>query len=136
MAATGGDLRSCLHALQFASARARELAERRRGGDEGGAAATVDVSSTLMAALGDRGNGMKDARGDVASTVSAVFRKAKARGNQNKRQKTANGGTTPASCNGVDLVLKAVDHFGDNSKTLDCLFMNVNRVSYVDPTLD
>ncbi|KAL3810309.1 hypothetical protein ACHAXA_006536 [Cyclostephanos tholiformis] len=37
---------------------------------------------------------------------------------------------------GVDVVLKAVDHFGDNSKTLECLWMTVNRVSYVDPTFD
>jgi len=28
---------------------------------------------------------------------------------------------------GVDVVLRAIDHFGDNSKTLNCLWMNVNR---------
>ena len=56
----------------------------------------------------------------------------------NKRQKTSNGSSNMVSSSpkGVDVVLKVVDHFGDNSKTLDCLWMNVNRVSYVDPTLD
>ncbi|KAL9183367.1 hypothetical protein ACHAXT_005154 [Thalassiosira profunda] len=143
VAATGGDVRSCLYALQFASARAREIAlkKHRESGmapGEKDADIMVDISSTLMAALGDRGNGMKDMQGDVASTVAAVFRKSKSRGGpQGKRQKTANGKAASSQPKkGVDVVLKAVDHFGDNSKTLDCLFMNVNRVSYVDPTLD
>ena len=144
VAATGGDVRSCLYALQFASARARELAEKKRD-REGGVAPRensdapimVDISSTLMAALGDKGNGMKDIQSDVSSTVSTVFRKEKSH-HPNKRQKTSSYGAFDAlsTPKGVDLVLKAVDHFGDNSKTLDCLFMNVNRVSYVDPTLD
>ena len=144
VAATGGDVRSCLYALQFASARARELAVRkleREGGDilRGGKGASimVDISSTLMSALGDSGNGMKDMQSDVSSTVATVFRKGKY-GKSNKRQKTSSSGAFGSTANpkGVDIVLKAVDHFGDNSKTLDCLFMNVNRVSYVDPTLD
>jgi len=141
VAATGGDVRSCLYALQFASARARELAVKKREREgiqtgDGDTAIMVDISSTLMAALGDNGNGMKDMQSDVTSTVATVFRKAKV--NQNKRQKTSKGSKSSSSSTpkGVDVVLKAVDHFGDNSKTLDCLFMNVNRVSYVDPTLD
>lgn len=139
VAATGGDVRSCLYALQFASARARELAVKKREREgiqtgDGDTAIMVDISSTLMAALGDNGNGMKDMQSDVTSTVATVFRKAKA--NQNKRQKTSKGSKSSSTSKGVDVVLKAVDHFGDNSKTLDCLFMNVNRVSYVDPTLD
>lgn len=139
---TGGDVRACLHALQFASARAREVAEKKRRQREAegtsterdGKAAMVDISSTLMAALG--GNGMKDAQGDAASTVAAVFRKSKLTKlrNPSKRQKTSRG--APSSEGGVDLVLRAVDRFGDHSKTLDCLFLNVHRVSYVDPTLD
>lgn len=36
----------------------------------------------------------------------------------------------------VERVLAAVDVFGDNSKTLDTLFMNVLSVSFADPTLD
>ncbi len=79
VAGTGGDIRSCLYALQFASARAREVATKKRG-REGGAdneSITVDISSALMATLGDNGNGMKDMQSDVSSTVAIVFRKDK-----------------------------------------------------------
>lgn len=140
VASTGGDIRSCLYALQFASARARELTMKKReregiqpGEDRG--VVMCDISSTLMAAL-DKSNGLKDMQGDVSGTVATVFRKRKS-SSKNKRQKTATGASSLVSSNNaVDLVLEAVNHFGDNSKTLDCLFMNVNRVSYVDPTLD
>ncbi|KAL7462418.1 hypothetical protein ACHAXS_002794, partial [Conticribra weissflogii] len=138
VSATGGDVRSCLYALQFASARARELALKKiqREGGEMRSKVMVDISSTLMAALGDTGNGMKDMQSDVSTTVATVFRKLKSV-YSNKRQKTASGiSSSSASKKGIDLVLKAVDHFGDNSKTLDCLFMNLTRVAYVDPTLD
>ena len=67
---TGGDIRSCLYTLQFASARARELAAQRKDDSS-----IVDISSTLKSAL--KGDGMKDARNDVAETVTAVFRKVK-----------------------------------------------------------
>ncbi len=148
VAGTGGDVRSCLYALQFASSRARELAARKLEREAGGVVSRkdglmVDISSTLIAALGDNGNGMKDMQGDVSSTVATVFRKGKAQirdiGHSNKRQKTSNDSSrkeASSSPKGVDVVLKTVDHFGDNSKTLDCLWMNVNRVSYVDPSFD
>eukprot|EP00956_Cyclotella_meneghiniana_P010482 scaffold14602_cov52-Cyclotella_meneghiniana.AAC.5 len=140
VASTGGDVRSCLYALQFASARAREVAMKKReregivGGGDGNV--VVDISSTLMAALGDSGNGMKDMQSDVSNTVATIFRKDKSK-RSNKRQK-GNGGkvSTDLELKGVNNVLKTVEHFGDHSKTLDCLFMNVNRVAYVDPTLD
>lgn len=140
VASTGGDIRSCLYALQFASARARELTMKKRerdgiqpGEDEG--LVMCDISSTLMTAL-DKSSGLKDMQGDVAGTVATVFRKKKSCG-KSKRQKTATGASSLVSSdNAVDFVLESVNHFGDNSKTLDCLFMNVNRVSYVDPTLD
>lgn len=140
VASTGGDIRSCLYALQFASARARELTMRKRERDgvklgEDSGYIMCDISSTLIASL-DKSSGLKDMQGDVAGTVATVFRKKKSSG-KNKRQKTATGALSQvASENAVDLVLESVNHFGDNSKTLDCLFMNVNRVSYVDPTLD
>lgn len=134
VASTGGDVRSCLYALQFASTRARELAmkTREREGIVGGKNVVVDISSTLMSALGDTGNGMKDMQSDVSNTVATVFRKDKT-----KRSASHTGkGNADTKLKGVNLVLKAVDHFGDHGKTLDCLFMNVNRVGYVDPTLD
>eukprot|EP00984_Skeletonema_dohrnii_P028472 scaffold18471_cov128-Skeletonema_dohrnii-CCMP3373.AAC.2 len=140
VASTGGDIRSCLYALQFASARARELTMKKRERDgiqpgEDSGVIMCDISSTLMAAL-EKSTGLKDMQGDVAGTVATVFRKKKSSG-KNKRQKTATGASSlVASANAVDFVLESVNHFGDNSKTLDCLFMNVNRVSYVDPTLD
>ncbi len=140
VSSTGGDIRSCLYALQFASARARELTMKKReregipqGEDKG--FIMCDISSTLTTAL-DKSSGLKDMQGDVAGTVATVFRKKKSAG-KNKRQKTATGASSLVSSeNAVDYVLESVNHFGDNSKTLDCLFMNVNRVSYVDPTLD
>ena len=140
VASTGGDIRSCLYALQFASARARELTLRKRERDGfqpsgDGSLVMCDISSTLMATL-DKSSGLKDMQGDVSGTVGAVFRKKKSSG-KNKRQKTTKGASSVLpSENAVDFVLESVNHFGDNSKTLDCLFMNVNRVSYVDPTLD
>lgn len=133
VASTGGDVRSCLYALQFASARARELAmkKREREGIVAGSNVVVDISSTLLSALGDTGNGMKDMQSDISNTVATVFRKTK------KAKKLASAKVSPDSKQkGVTLVLKAVDHFGDHSKTLDCLFMNVNRVGYIDPTLE
>ena len=74
--------------------------------------------------------------------IAALFCKAKrAPGggidNAKKRRKASSGrGAYNAASKGLDLVLAAVNCFGDNSKTLDCLFMNVNHVSHVDPTLD
>ena len=140
VASTGGDIRSCLYALQFASARARELTMKKREREgiqpiEDSGVVMCDLSSTLMSAL-DKSNGLKDMQGDVSGTVATVFRKRKSSG-KNKRQKTATEASSlVAPDNAVDVVLESVNHFGDNSKTLDCLFMNVNRVSYVDPTLD
>ena len=79
VAGTGGDVRSCLYALQFAAARARELARKKEAIELSvkGKASLVDISSSLKAALG--GTGMKDERNDVAATVTAVFRKTKER---------------------------------------------------------
>jgi len=132
---TGGDVCSCLYALQFASACAREVAIRKRE-REGGGTMMVDISLTLMAALGNNGsNDMKDMQSDVSSTVATVIRRGKVRTTRdindrnNKRRKTSDGspGKFASTPRGVDVVLRAVDHVGDNSKTLNCLWMNVNR---------
>ena len=77
----------------------------------------VDISSTLIAT------------GKVSSMVATVFRRGKARTTRdindqdNKRRKTSDGSPSKfaSTPRGVDFVLRAVDHFGDNSKTLDCL---------------
>ena len=83
----------------------------------------VDISSTLMAT------------GKVSRMVATVFRRGKARTTRdindrnNKRRKTSDGspGKFASTPRGVDVVLRAVDYFEDNSKTLDCLWMKVNR---------
>jgi len=111
---TGGDIRSCLYTLQFASARARELAARTTE-------SIVDISSTLKSAL--KGDGMKDTRNDVAGTISMIFRKVKGK----------QGAPRPET---MTHVLRMVEGFGENSKTIDCLFTNLNQISFVDPTLD
>ena len=70
MTAASGDIRSCLYTLQFASAKARSVANE--------AAKTVDIASSLKSALG--GDGLKDERNDVAGTVTTIFRKQKETG--------------------------------------------------------
>lgn len=132
---TGGDIRSCLYTLQFASARAREMAMKKRikqeeTGISRGKSGVVDISQALNMSFGGSGRGMKDERSDVADTISAVFRKLK------KSHADTQSGAASARKRDVERILQAVDCFGDNSKALDCLFMNVLRVSYVDPTLD
>lgn len=77
MNGTGGDIRACLYALQFAAARAREVARKKeaREGRVKGSAPLVDISSSLKAALG--GTGLKDERSDASAAITAVFRKKK-----------------------------------------------------------
>lgn len=126
VADTGGDIRSCLYTLQFAAARARQIdrKKRERLGVVAQGKTVVDVSATLKASLG--GSGMKDARNDVAGAVSAVFRL--------KRERQTDG--IRESVNGINKVVQLVENFGDNSKTLDCLFTNLLQISYIDPGLD
>jgi chromosome transmission fidelity protein 18 len=62
-----GDIRSCLHTLQFATAKARDEAEDAEG--------IVDISHELKGVL--NGNGLKDEKSDIASTINAIFRKEK-----------------------------------------------------------
>lgn len=77
---TGGDIRSCLHTLQFAAARAKELALLKEDDEPArarGKAAAVDISKALMSAV--NGDGMKDGRNDIAATITSIFRKEKRR---------------------------------------------------------
>jgi chromosome transmission fidelity protein 18 len=127
---TCGDIRSCLYTLQFASSRARELAvaKKRAGGSiENGT--LVDLSEALIGAL--NGDGMMDERNDVAGTVTAVFRRFKERKLNDKPYHIIRDNRTS-----VDRVLDAVQAFGDSSRILDCLFLKVLRVSFIDPTLE
>lgn len=129
---SGGDIRSCLFTLQFASARAKEIAAYKRRNDENfdKNISIVDITSALVPSLRNE-TGSKDERSDFTGTLTSIFRKNKKVGKgyntssvQNKNQRD------------VERILESVDYFGDNSKTLDALFLNILSVSYVDPTLD
>eukprot|EP00536_Pseudo-nitzschia_multiseries_P007223 jgi/Psemu1/286969/fgenesh1_pg.167_\ len=119
---SGGDIRSSLFTLQFAAAETTD---------------PEDLSRALANSLS--GNGLKDDRNDITSTISAVFRKPK--------PKTAGYGFGFASSNthmardketraSVSRVMHAIDGLGDDSAAINALFLNVPRVSYIDPTLD
>ncbi len=128
---TGGDIRSCLYTLQFASARAREIYMKSKNRDNQkrtSHSAIVDISPVLNIALNGNGRGMKDIRADIAGTLRSVFRKVKTK-KQDQLQLSH-------SSKGVETVLSTVETFSDPSKTLDGLFLNLMNVSYIDPTLD
>lgn len=78
---TGGDIRSCLFTLQFAAARAREIAAKKKQNNIliGTKNGLVDITSALSTALGGNGVGMKDERSDMKGTLMAIFRKLKSR---------------------------------------------------------
>jgi chromosome transmission fidelity protein 18 len=67
-----GDIRSCLHTLQFASSRSKELATHAEE-----APSVIDLSDSLRGAMS--GDGLKDERNDMAGTITSVFRKRKDR---------------------------------------------------------
>jgi chromosome transmission fidelity protein 18 len=107
---TGGDIRSCLYTLQFSAAKARQSSKVQ----------AVDISSALKSSL-QGGDGLKDARNDLVSTVTTVFKK-------NKKKEISDAT--------AHMVLEAVDSFGEHSKTLECLFGNLMQIPYVDPTME
>jgi chromosome transmission fidelity protein 18 len=82
------------------------------------AAAQNDLSKALQSSIGGGG---KDGRSDAATTISSVFLRPKKLSEERAS---------------VTRVLEAVDGFGDPSRTLNSLFLNIHRVSYIDPTLD
>lgn len=65
-----GDIRSCLYTLQYASSRAKMLADWRSG-----STTRVDISKALENVL--NGTGLKDERNDIGGTITTVFRKPK-----------------------------------------------------------
>ncbi|GFH61721.1 hypothetical protein CTEN210_18197 [Chaetoceros tenuissimus] len=121
---SGGDIRSCLFTLQFAAARAREMAlnKQKKNQDMIGANdVLVDITAALSNALGGNGLGLKDQRSDMGGTLMKIFKKFKGKSKSSRD---------------VERILQAADVFGDNSKILDSFFMNIANISYVDPTLD
>jgi chromosome transmission fidelity protein 18 len=112
---SAGDIRSCLFTLQFSATEARARSFFKDG--------VVDMSLNLIQVL--RGDGLKDARIDLASTVIAVFKKLK--------RQNGNSHAFPTS---TRKVLSIVESFGETTKALECLFQNLLRVSYIDPTME
>lgn len=113
---TGGDIRSSLFTLQFASTRAED---------------SKDLSQALTNSL--NGTGLKDSRSDLASTVSTIFRRVKDNGLPGKSSFSVALGGDKAS---TKRVIDSVVGFGDDSTVLNSLFVNILRVSYIDPTFD
>jgi chromosome transmission fidelity protein 18 len=114
---SGGDIRSSLFTLQFAATEAED---------------SNDLSQALMNSLS--GTGLKDNRNDIASTITTVFRKTKSR-----NADFTTGGLTSMRENdraSVSRVMDAVESLGDDSAAVNAMFMNVLRVSYIDPAFD
>lgn len=97
--------------LQYASTQA---------GDRG------DISNPLLSALG--GAGIKDNRADLSSALNGIFRKVKT--------KRAGRLVEYSDKTSVKRVLDTVEGLGEDSGTVNALFLNIPRVSYIDPTFD
>jgi chromosome transmission fidelity protein 18 len=114
---TGGDIRSCLFTLQFAAAEAES---------------SKDLSQALASSLS--GTGLKDDRSDIASTITTVFRKVKSKAIESTRASLSSRRSNDRVS--VSRVIDAVEGFGDDSTAVNALFMNILRVSYIDPAFD
>lgn len=114
---TGGDIRSCLFTLQFAAAQAED---------------SIDLSNALGTSL--RGSGLKDDRNDMASTITAIFRKDKF--SSNGKAFGTIGTSASGVASSVSRVIDCVESLSDDSAAANALFMNVLRVSYIDPAFD
>lgn len=79
--ATGGDIRSCLHTLQFAANGIVRRRDKKNSGDENNST-MADISQALLSAMGgnsvsDGKGAWKDERTDISETLMTIFRKAK-----------------------------------------------------------
>jgi DNA polymerase III delta prime subunit len=83
---SGGDIRSCLHTLQFVANSAQDNKQDHRGNSNSimpnsnkkKRQEVLDISSHLAMALsggGENGGRLKDQRGDVANVLNTIFRK-------------------------------------------------------------
>ena len=115
---SGGDIRSSLFTLQFAAAESKDA---------------NDLSEALTQSLS--GTGLKDNRNDIASTITTIFRKTKTKTGQFKtRLSSTSSKDKDRAC--VSRVMNAVEGLGDDSAAMNAVFMNVLRVSYIDPAFD
>ena len=134
---SGGDIRNCLHTLQFSATAA---IQGKRGSDNdnsGSEKDKKDITQALNNSIGSGAGGLKDARNDLAGTVTTVFRKIKSQKRVGQPRGIKYPTESSSSFSGpINQVFRAVEGFGDNGKTIDSLFLNLLRVSYIDPTMD
>jgi DNA polymerase III delta prime subunit len=124
----GGDIRYCLFALQFASAKTgRQTAAAARNDPH----SFCDISSALSHSL--CGDGLKDRRSDVVGVLTGVFQKEKGSGMKVGR---VGRKRVPLDSANAERIQDLVTTFGDNSRLLDLLFLNAISVSFIDPTFD
>lgn len=129
--ASGGDIRSCLYTLQFASTKAKESAMSSAKSTELGKSTVVDVSNALQSSL--MGDGLKDSRNDIMQTITSVFRRKKKVRNTGFSSRFV--ATLPNGFSS-DSVLDLIASSGEGSRILDCIFLNIPRISFIDPTFD
>jgi chromosome transmission fidelity protein 18 len=121
VAVSGGDIRYCLMALQFAATKAVTPSS------SGGA---PDISAPLLLSLRGGSSG-KDTRSDVLSVLTAVFQKKRQSSGGGRKKKTQKSASEPQ-----EMLSHLVASYGDNSKLLDLLFLNAMNISFIDPTMD
>ena len=80
VSSAGGDIRSCMHTLQFVASRALEITSQEVIEDKltmERKYSVIDISRVLSVSLSGKGKGLKDHRSDMISTLSAIFQKTK-----------------------------------------------------------
>lgn len=115
---SGGDIRYCLFALQFAATRVGSK-HRRAAEDEHG---YEDISTALTQSLS--GGGLKDTHSDVVGVLTSVFQKRKRSMARQNRFATKKAKELTSE---LDHVHGVVSTYGDNSRLLDLLFLNAIR---------
>lgn len=132
---SGGDIRSCLYTLQFAAAAVKQEHKQKQQAlaesEHQSSKKLLDVSKSLLSSL-KGGDAIKDDRSDVAGTTLGVFRKAKKKGMKDRLV----GNKLDDLRSSVVRVMDSIESFGDDSRILDCLYLNLLNVSYIDPTFD
>jgi len=108
---SGGDIRSCLHTLQFA---ASGLRKKRQGKSyEPPSDTLMDISQALLSAIGGgkkkhgigSEGGWKDERTDMVDTLITIFRRAK----QNEKNKFTSLSNKAVEKDGVEKVLQTME---------------------------
>ncbi|CAB9521022.1 fidelity protein 18 homolog [Seminavis robusta] len=127
VASSGGDIRSSLFTLQFAAAQLHQQTMNHSNQKN----RNMDITKSLQSTL--KRDGRKDDRRDVAGTAMAVFKRLKNKGKNDRLWGTRQASDPRTS---VERVLDAVESFGEHGKILDCMYLNIMNVNYVDPSFE